>query len=80
MATKKMIKAMNDMFKANDCTDDNRITVDYCENADLVVVTSFGGTEIIKADQYTMYGLMLKVMEVAQKLYDSLEIIDDFEE
>ena len=32
------IKKMNEMFEANEYTDDKRVTVDYCENAKCIFI------------------------------------------
>ena len=35
---KNWIKKMNEMFEANECTNNKRVTVDYCENAKCIFI------------------------------------------
>lgn len=63
------IEKMNEMFKANHYTDDARVTVDYCENADVLLVSVYDETGIIKIKDFTEYGLMMECMRVVDELY-----------
>ena len=65
----KWIEEMNKMFKANPYTDNARITVDHCENADVLLVSVYDETGIIKIKDFTEYGLMMECMRVVDKLY-----------
>ena len=65
----KWIEEMNKMFKANPHTDNARITVDYCENADVLLVSVYDETGIIKIKDFTEYGLMMECMRVVDELY-----------
>ena len=63
------IEKMNEMFKANPYTDDARATVDYCKNADLLLVSVYDETSVIKIKDFTEYGLMMECMRVVDELY-----------
>ena len=65
----KWIEEMNKMFKANPYTDDARVTVDYCENADALLVSVYDETSVIKINDFTEYGLMMECMRVVDELY-----------
>ena len=41
---KNWIKKMNEMFEANECTNNKRVTVDYCENAKYIFINVCGST------------------------------------
>lgn len=63
------IEKMNEMFKANTYTDDARVTVDYCENVDVLLISVYDETGIIKIKDFTEYGLMMECMRVVDELY-----------
>lgn len=65
----KWIEEMNKMFKANPYTDGSRVTVDYCENADALLVSVYDETSVIKINDFTEYGLMMECMRVVDELY-----------
>ena len=54
----KWIEEMNKMFKANPYTD-GRVTVDYCENAHVLLVSVYNETSVIEIKDFTEYGLMM---------------------
>mgnify|MGYP000071319512 FL=1 len=64
----KWIEEMNKMFKANPYTD-ARVTVDYCENAHVLLVSVYNETSVIEIKDFTEYGLMMECMRVVDKLY-----------
>ena len=63
------IDIMNNMLANNPYTN-GRVTVDYCRNANVVVIAVCGNNALIKTDNYTDYGLMMKCMEVIDALYN----------
>ena len=65
----KWIEEMNKMFKANPYTDDARVTVDYYENANALLVSVYDETSVIKINDFTEYGLMMECMRVVDELY-----------
>lgn len=64
------IKKMNEMFEANEYTDDKRVTVDYCENAKCILVNVCGHTAIIKdLERFNDFGLMMKCLKEVNDHY-----------
>lgn len=62
---------MNEMFAENCYTDNGRVTVDYCKNADKLLVTVLEDTFVISSSrEYTDFGLMMKCMEIVKTLYN----------
>lgn len=62
---------MNEMFAENCYTDNGRVTVDYCKNADKLLVTVLEDTFIISnVREYTDFELMMKCMETVKSLYN----------
>ena len=68
----KWITKMNEMLEANPYTNDKRVTVGYSEESEGVYVTVNGKTSIIISDGLTEYGLMMKIMEVIDRLYNKV--------
>lgn len=64
------IKKMNEMLAENCYTDAGRVTVDYCENANKIMITVLNRTCVLNTGGYTDYGLMMKCMEIIKMLYD----------
>nr|DAE65023.1 MAG TPA: hypothetical protein [Bacteriophage sp.] len=65
------IDKMNEMFAENCYTDDGRVTVDYCKNADKMLITVLEDTFIISnVREYTDFELMMKCMEIVKTLYN----------
>lgn len=63
------ITKMNEMFKANPCTDNKRVTIDICENAEVLFITVCDKTSVIEIKDFTEYGLMMECMRVVDELY-----------
>lgn len=62
---------MNEMFAENCYTDNGRVTVDYCKNADKLLVTVLKDSFIISnVREYTDFELMMKCMETVKSLYN----------
>ena len=60
---KEWIEKMNEMFEANRYTNDNRVTVDYCENAKCILINVCCYTTLIKdLDRFNDFGLMMRCM------------------
>lgn len=74
---KNWINSMNNMLAENPYTT-GRVTIDYCENANVIIIIAFGNNVTIKADNYTDYGLMMKCMEVIDALYNKAQDIFDY--
>ena len=67
---RRLIKKMNEMYAVNPYTDDGRVTVDYAENCDCVIIKVMEKVRVIKVEEYTMYGVMNCVMENVKEMYD----------
>lgn len=66
------IEKMNEMFLANVYTSGKRVTIDYCENADKILITVCGDTAIISnLERYTEYGLMIECIKIVDALYNN---------
>lgn len=65
----KWIKKMNKMFEANPYTNNTRVTIDFCKNADVLLVVVCGKTAVIKLNGFNNYGLMMECMRVVDELY-----------
>lgn len=68
----KWLKNMNEMFENNAYTDDKRVTVDYCENAELIFIKAFDTTATVNVKGFNEYGAMMKVLNVVSVLCDVL--------
>lgn len=66
------ITKMNEMLEANPHTNGNRVAVEYSEESEGVFVTVNGKTSIIMWEGLTEYGLMIKIMEVIDRLYNQV--------
>ena len=66
------IKKLNDVLASNPYTSGNRVTVEYSEESEGVFVTVNGKTSIIMWEGLTEYGLMIKIMEVIDRLYNNV--------
>ena len=66
------IKKLNDVLALNPYTNGNRVTVKYSEESESVFVTVNGKTFIIMWEDMTEYGLMMKIMEVIDRLYNQV--------
>lgn len=66
------ITKMNEMLEANPYTNDKCVTVVYSEESEGVFVTVNGKTSIIMWEGLTEYGLMIKIMEVIDRLYNQV--------
>lgn len=66
------ITKMNEMLEANPYTNGNRVAVEYSEESEGVFVTVNGKTSIIMWEGLTEYGLMIKIMEVIDRLYNQV--------
>jgi hypothetical protein len=63
---------MNEMLEENPYTNNKRVTVEYSEESESVFVTVNGKTSIIMWESLTEYGLMIKIMEVIDRLYNQV--------
>jgi hypothetical protein len=63
---------MNEMLEENPYTNNKRVTVKYSEESESVFVTVNGKTSIIMWEGLTEYGLMIKIMEVIDRLYNQV--------
>lgn len=68
----KWVKNMNEMFENNAYTDDKRVTVDYCENAERIFIKVFDTTATVNVKGLNEYGAMMKVLNVVSVLCDTL--------
>lgn len=66
------IKKLNDVLALNPYTNGDRVTVKYSEESEGVFVTVNGKTSIIMWESLTEYGLMIKIMEVIDRLYNQV--------
>ena len=66
------IKKLNDVLALNPYTNGHRVTVKYSEESESVFVTVNGKTSIIIWEGLTEYGLMMKIMEVIDRLYNNV--------
>ncbi|OLA71360.1 MAG: hypothetical protein BHW52_02900 [Ruminococcus sp. 37_24] len=66
------ITKMNEMLEENPYTNNKRVTVEYSEESESVFVTVNGKTSIIMWESLTEYGLMIKIMEVIDRLYNQV--------
>lgn len=65
------ISKMNEMFGNNSYTNDKRVIVDYCENAESLLITVCGDTSVIQnIERFTDYGLMMECIRVVDTLYN----------
>lgn len=64
----KWLKNMNEMFENNAYTDDKRVTVDYCENAERIFIRAFDTTTIINVKGLNEYGVMMKCLDAVNEL------------
>ena len=60
------------MLEENPYTNNKRVTVEYSEESESVFVTVNGKTSIIMWEGLTEYGLMIKIMEVIDRLYNQV--------
>mgnify|MGYP004472620377 FL=1 len=65
------IEEMNKMFASNPYTE-GRVTIDFCENANAIMVICCGIANIIEVDKYTEYGLMIECMKTVDYLYKNV--------
>lgn len=65
-----MLAHMNMMFDACGYTDDGRVSVEYCPNADALVITVCDKVELVKCAGYTNYGVMMKAIRTVERMYD----------
>ena len=66
------INKLNAALALNPYTSGNRVTVEYSEESEGVFVTVNGKTSIIMWEGLTEYGLMIKIMEVIDRLYNNV--------
>ena len=66
------INKLNEALALNPYTSGNRVTVEYSEESEGVFVTVNGKTSIIMSEGLTEYGLMIKIMEVIDRLYNQV--------
>ena len=66
------INKLNEALAFNPYTSGNRVTVEYSEESEGVFVTVNGKTSIIMWEGLTEYGLMIKIMEVIDRLYNNV--------
>ena len=66
------INKLNEALALNPYTNGNRVTVEYSEESEGVFVTVNGKTSIIMWEGLTEYGLMIKIMEVIDRLYNNV--------
>lgn len=66
------ITKINEALALNPYTSGNRVTVTYSEESESVFVTVNGKTSIIMWEGLTEYGLMIKIMEVIDRLYNQV--------
>ena len=66
------INKLNEALALNPYTSGNRVTVEYSEESEGVFVTVNGKTSIIMWEGLTEYGLMIKIMEVIDCLYNQV--------
>lgn len=66
------INKLNEALALNPYTSGNRVTVEYSEESEGVFVTVNGKTSIIMWEGLTEYGLMIKIMEVIDRLYNQV--------
>ena len=66
------INKLNEALALNPYTTVNRVTVEYSEESARVFVTANGKTSIIMWEGLTEYGLMIKIMEVIDRLYNNV--------
>ena len=69
---KNWIKKMNEMFEANVYTNNKRVTIDWCENSNCVLVKVCGLSATIEADGFNDYGLMIECMKVVNILINNI--------
>lgn len=61
---------MNEMFEANECTNNKRVTVDYCENAECIFINVYGSTAVIKdLERFNDFGLMMECLKEVNAHY-----------
>lgn len=65
----KWIDSMNEMFANHSWTDSNRVEVKYIEKDNAIIVRVLSNMRVINVDNYSEYGLMMKIMEVMNDLY-----------
>ena len=65
----EFINKMNEMFNANPYMDSDRVTVEYAEKTNVVIVKVLNKIELVKADEYTAYGLMYAVLDKVKEMY-----------
>ena len=66
------INKLNEALALNPYTSGNRVKVEYSEESEGVFVTVNGKTSIIMWEELTEYGLMIKIMEVIDRLYNQV--------
>lgn len=65
------IEKMNEMFEANSYTDHGRVTVDYCKNANKIMISVLGEVVFIdELDTLTDFGLMMAIMNTVDMFYN----------
>lgn len=69
---KQWVKHLNKMYAENTCTCNDRVQVSFCDDLDIIIVKVFRNYEIIKIDDYTDWGLLLKIQEVVKKMYEAV--------
>ena len=63
------IEKMNELFNAHPWTDNNRVEVKYIEKDSAIIVKVLSDMRVINIDNYSEYGLMMRIMEVMNDLY-----------
>lgn len=66
------INKLNEALALNPYTNDKRVTVVYSEESESVFVTVNGKTSIVMWEGLTEYGLIIKIMEVIDRLYNNV--------
>lgn len=67
----KWIDNMNEMFANHSWTDNNRVAITYIKDTESIVVRVLTEMRILRVDDYSEYGLMMKIIETVNELYNN---------
>ena len=65
----KWIEKMNELFATHPWTDNNRVEIKYIKEDNAFIVRVLNDMRVVNADNYSEYGVMIRIMQVMDELY-----------
>ena len=66
----RWLEKLNEVFEWNSWTEDGKVTIEYAELADVVVVRVFDEVELIKMKGLTDFDIMYAIMDKVKEMYN----------